>query len=329
MIISMTPLRISFLGGGTDYPEYFREHGGTTLCTSINKYVYITVSRLMAFAEHRIRVSYSRTELCETVEQIQHPSVRECLRYMKIDGGLEINVVSDLPARTGLGSSSSFTVGLLHALHGFRGNVVGREQLAAEAVHVERTMIAERVGLQDQYACACGGLLRLKFSGDNQVSVSPLAIPAARLMSLEQRLMIFYTGRQRNAHEVVESQITRTASGAITPFLDRMQSLVDEGVAILNSGQDLSSFGQLLHESWALKRQFSEAICPAVIQDAYERARDAGAVGGKLLGAGGGGFLLMYVEPDRQSAVRQALAGMVDVPIAFEKHGSQLIFYRP
>jgi D-glycero-alpha-D-manno-heptose-7-phosphate kinase len=329
VIISMTPLRISFLGGGTDYPEHFREHGGATLCTSINKYTYVTVSPLTEFFEHRIRVGYSRTELCKTPEEIQHPSVRECLRFLGIDGGVEIAVVSDLPARTGLGSSSSFTVGLLHALHAFKGELVSQRQLAAEAAKVERELIRERVGLQDQYSCACGGLSLLEFTGEDTVAAKPVPLPCGRLAELQRRLMIFYTGLQRSAHEVLEQQLARTSAGLLTQQLLQLQELVSEGVKVLISERDLADFGELLHQGWLLKRRFSETVTNALIDEAYERARKAGAIGGKLLGAGGGGFLLLYVEPRMQDAVRRTNPDMKEVRFAFENQGTRLIFYQP
>ncbi|HEY1684465.1 MAG TPA: hypothetical protein VGG19_06865 [Tepidisphaeraceae bacterium] len=329
MIITMTPLRVSFLGGGTDYPEHFSQHGGATLATSINKYTYVTVSRLTEFFDYRIRVSYSKTELCKTVEEIQHPAVRACLQFMNIDGGVEISVVSDLPARTGLGSSSSFTVGLLHALHAFAGRIVSREQLAAEAVHVERNIIRERVGLQDQYTCALGGWQHLQFTGQNRVKASPLVLPAERFAALDSRLMMFYTGLQRTAHEVVQSQLERTSKGAITPPLNQLAGLVEQGIEVLNSPMDLEYFGRLLHQGWTLKRQFSDAISNSFIDTAYETARSAGATGGKLLGAGGGGFLLLYVEPHHQQSVRSALSHMLEVSFSFEDQGSRVIFYKP
>jgi D-glycero-alpha-D-manno-heptose-7-phosphate kinase len=329
MIITQTPLRISFVGGGTDYPEHFRQHGGATVTTSIDKYVYIMITRLTEFFDHRIRVSYSKTELCRCVDEIQHPSVRECMRFLNVEGGIEIAVVSDLPARTGLGSSSCFTVGLLHALHAFKGEMVGREQLAAEAVHVERERIVERVGLQDQYACAHGGLTKLEFRDGNVVTVTPIPISAQRRHALGERLLMFYTGQQRSAHDVLETQIARTSSGAITPQLLQLRALTDQAVRVLGGGGDLHPFGDLMHQSWILKRGFSDAISNPLVDQAYDGARRAGAVGGKLLGAGGGGFLLLYVEPPFQDAVRAALAPMREVIFKFETHGSQLIFYRP
>jgi D-glycero-alpha-D-manno-heptose-7-phosphate kinase len=328
MIITQTPVRISFLGGGTDYPEYFSRYGGATLSTTIDRYTYVTVSPLTRFFDHRIRISYSKTELCSTVDEIQHPSVRECLRFMNIEEGVEIAVVSDLPARTGLGSSSCFTVGLLHALYAFQGKMVSREQLAMEAVHVEREMIKERVGLQDQYTCACGGLLHLEFRETNRVDITPITISSDRVRALEQRLMIFYTGLQRTAHEVLAQQIERTKSGAITSPLTELHGLVPQGVEILSNGHDLATVGELLHQGWLIKRSLSNTISNSFIDNAYERARKAGAIGGKLLGAGSGGFLLLYVEPYNQPNVQRALGDLRPVDFHLENGGSRVIFYQ-
>jgi D-glycero-alpha-D-manno-heptose-7-phosphate kinase len=329
MIITQTPLRVSFFGGGTDYPEHFREHGGATLGTSINKYTYITVNRLTEFSDYAFRISYSKTELCQSVDEIQHPAVRECLRFMGITHGVEVSVVSDLPARTGLGSSSCFTVGLLHALHAFKGELVSSAQLAEESIYVEREMIRERVGVQDQNLCAKGGLLHLECGPGDRMETTPLTIPAERCTALQERLMIFYTGLQRHAHIVLEQQIERTKSGMITEHLLRLHQLVQQAIDTLYSGDNLAEFGELLHQGWELKRQFSEAISTPLIDDAYHRARRAGAVGGKLLGAGGGGFLLLFVEPYNQARVRQALPDMREVYFRFESRGSHLIFYQP
>lgn len=328
MIITMTPLRVSFLGGGTDYPEHFSRHGGATLGTTIASYTYVTVTPLTSFFDHRIRVSYSKTELCRSLDEIQHPSVRECMRYLGIEDGIEVSIVADLPARTGLGSSSSFTVGFLHALHAFKGELVPREQLAEEAVHVERELIQERVGLQDQYTCAIGGFLNLQFRGKDHVNVNPVPITRERSRALQRRVMVFYTGLQRTAHEVLEKQIQRTSAGELNGYLMRLESLVREGLHVLCSDDDLRAFGDLLHQGWELKRQFSDAISNPLIDDAYARARAAGAIGGKLLGAGGGGFLLLYVEPELQWAVQEALPDLKEVPLAFEEYGSRLIFHR-
>ena len=329
MIITQTPLRISFFGGGTDYPEYFMAHGGATVGGSINKYTYVTVSPLTEFFNHRIRVSYSKTELVGSVDEIQHPSVRECLRFLKIEGGVEIGVLSDLPARTGLGSSSSFTVGLLHALHMFKRELVSHEQLATEAVYVERELIKERVGVQDQHTCAFGGLVRLECLKQGRVNVTPVPAARERLAALTERLMIFYTGQQRTAHEILKEQIDRTQKGAVSDELSQMKGLVDRGVEILTDGHSLADFGTLLHEGWEIKKSLSTAITNPLVDESYAAARKAGAVGGKLLGAGGGGFLLMYVEPYNQPKVRQALSQLREVDFEFEHLGSRVIFYQP
>jgi len=329
MIISMTPIRVSFLGGGTDYPEYFSRHGGATLGSSIDKYTYITVSPLTEFFHHTIRVSYSKTELCKSVDEIQHPSVRECLRFLGIEGGIEINVVSDLPARTGLGSSSSFTVGLLHALHGFKGKLVSWEQLASEAVYVERELLKERVGLQDQYTCAKGGLIHLEFNGSNRVNMKPVVVSRERLRALQERLMLFYTGIQRYAHEVLEQQLERTRSGVLSSYLRKLYALVEQGIDVLSNEHHLSSFGELLNDGWNCKKQLSDTISNQIIDNAYERARNAGAIGGKLLGAGSGGFLLLYVEPYNREEVSRSLSDMREVTFDLENQGSRIIFYRP
>ena len=329
MIITQTPVRISFLGGGTDYPVHFRKHGGATLVTTINQYTVITVHRPTRFVDHQIGVHYSQIERAQSLDEVQHPSARECLRFLGIDRGVEIHYVSDLPARTGLGSSSSATVGLLHALHAFKGEMVSRAQLAAEAVHVEQELIGERVGCQDQYACAFGGLMRLRFACTGEVQVDPVALPAPRAAALQARLMLFYTGLQRHAHEVLDEQIARTDAGQNRRELEQIGSLVDQGIEILTGSNGLCDFGSLLHESWALKRTLSNRITNSWIDEVYDRARRHGATGGKLLGAGGGGFLLLFVEPEKQACVRQALPELREASFQFEQSGSGVILYRP
>ncbi len=325
----MTPLRVSFFGGGTDYPDYFMQHGGAVLATAIDKYVYLMVSPLTRFSDHKFRISYSITELCHSVDEIKHPSVRECLRFMGIDGGLEINVASDLPARTGLGSSSSFTVGLLHALHAYKGQQVSPQQLAEEAVHVEQQMIKERVGCQDQFMAAYGGLSYLQFDRLAGVHASPVPIKADRLEDLSSRLLLFYTGLQRSAHEVLEKQISNTKEGRLETELQQIKDRVQTGLKLLGSDTDLDEFGELLHESWQLKKSLSSQISNPYIDDCYAAARNAGAIGGKLLGAGGGGFLLIYSNPKSQSTIRMALSNLQEVKIQFAPYGSRLIFYQP
>ncbi len=329
MIISRTPVRVSFLGGGSAYPEYCRDHTGMTLCATIDKYSYITVNALSGFFDHSIRISYSRTELAKKLDEIQHPSVRECLRSMGIEKGIEVHYVGDLPARTGLGSSSSFTVGLLHALYAHKGRMVEKRRLAEEAVRVEREMIGERVGLQDQYACAFGGFLHLSFRRGMEAEVRHLTLAPQRVKAIQDRLLLFYTGLQRTAHEILGEQIEKTERGDVDRQLEALAALVPRGASILCESDDLSEFGALLHENWMLKRELSSAITNKTIDDCYEAARAAGALGGKLCGAGGGGFILLYVEPYNQEKVRRALRSLLEVQFSFETEGSTIIFYRP
>jgi D-glycero-alpha-D-manno-heptose-7-phosphate kinase len=329
VIITQTPVRISFFGGGTDYPAHFRRHGGSVLVAAIDQYVLITVHRLEKFAEHEIRVHYSQVESVNGLDEIRHPSARECLRFMGIDRGIEVHYVNDLPARTGLGSSSAATVGLLHALHAFKRETISPAQLAAEAVYVEQHLIKERVGSQDQYASALGGLTRLVFAHDGKVHARQLEIAPTRLQALNDRLMLLYTGVQRHAHEILCEQVARTESGANDRDLARIGALVGAGSEILTQGRDLGEFGALLHDAWVLKRELSTRISTPLVDDAYARARQAGAIGGKLLGAGGGGFLLLYVEPADRPRVRAAMSDLREVQFAFEPGGSAIILDRP
>jgi D-glycero-alpha-D-manno-heptose-7-phosphate kinase len=329
MIITRTPVRISFFGGGTDYPAHFRRHGGSVLVSAIDQFVLITVHRLEKFAEHEIRVHYSQVESVNRLDEIRHPSARECLRFMGIDRGIEVHYVNDLPARTGLGSSSAATVGLLHALHAFKRETVEPAQLAAEAVYVEQRLIKERVGSQDQYASALGGFTRLAFARDGEVHVHAVEIAPARLKALNDRLMLLYTGVQRHAHDVLGEQVARTESGDNDRGLERIGALVHAGTEVLTEGRDLAEFGALLHDGWLLKRELSTRISTPLVDEAYARAREAGAVGGKLLGAGGGGFLLLYVEPADRARVRAAVPDLREVQFAFEPGGSAIILDRP
>jgi len=328
MIVSRTPVRVSFLGGGTDYPDHYRLHGGQTLGVAIDKYSYISVNRLAGLFDYNVRVSYSRTELAASFEGIEHPAVRECLRFLGIETGIEIHYVGDLPARSGLGSSSSFTVALLHALHAFRGQLVSQQQLAEEACHVEHDMIRERVGVQDQYTCAHGGLVHLSMGGAG-VTVRHVPLAGERLAELRAHLMLFYSGLRRNAHDVLEEQLENTRRGTISSDLSRIGGLVDDGLAVLADGGPIERFGELLDAAWQIKRRLSSKISSGTIDGYYARARAAGAVGGKLLGAGGGGFLLLFAPPEQQDAVAAALHDLAQVPFGFDHEGSRLLFYQP
>jgi D-glycero-alpha-D-manno-heptose-7-phosphate kinase len=327
MIIARTPFRISFLGGGTDYPAWYRKHGGAVLGTTIDKYGYITCRYLPPFHEHRISVVYSRIECCNTVDEIQHPAAREVLRYLKVDRGIEIHHDADLPARSGMGSSSAFTVGLLHALHALQGRIVGKAQLANESIHLEQEILKEAVGSQDQVHAAHGGLNQVLFHPNGEISVKPLTLSSDRVAEFGSHLMLFYTGIKRTASTVVETFIN--AMEERKRQLRIMKDLVDEGVSILSSAGSITGFGDLLHEAWQAKRALSATVSNDEVNRLYERARGAGALGGKLTGAGGGGFLLLFVEPDRHDDVREELCELIHVPIKLDFSGSQIIYYEP
>jgi len=324
MIISRTPFRVSFFGGGTDYPVWFREHGGQVLATSIDKYCYISCRYLPPFFAHKSRIVYSRIESVDAAESIEHPAVRECLRFMRVEEGLEIHHDGDLPARTGLGSSSSFTVGLLHTLNALREKMPAKMQLARDAIKVEQELIKETVGCQDQVTAALGGFNRISFRPDGGIVVEPVILPGPRLEALQSRLMLFFTGFSRHASVIAEKQVQATPSKR--PELKRMGEMVDEALSVLGGDGDLAAFGRLLHESWLLKRGLTADVSTGPIDAIYETARKAGASGGKLLGAGGGGFMLLYAEPERQPAVLEALDHLLHVPFRFESGGSQIVF---
>ena len=327
MIISRTPFRVSFFGGGTDYHGWYKDHNGAVLATTIDKYCYISCRYLPPFFEHKSRIIYSKMEhVRESIDEIDHPSVREVLRYLKIHEGIEIHHDGDLPARTGLGSSSSFTVGLLNALYALKGQLVTKESLAREAIHVEQKMIKENVGCQDQALAAYGGFNMIEFGGANHLHVQPITIPTEKLNILQDHLMLFFTGFSRTASIIAKTQIENIPQKKVE--LTHMYEMVHEAVKILN-GNDLLKFGKLLNESWKLKRSLSDKISSEHIDNLYSTAIKAGAVGGKLLGAGGGGFVLLFAEPSKQPKIRQALKGLLEVPFKFENLGSQIIVYQP
>ncbi len=323
MIIARTPFRVSFFGGGTDFPEYYREHGGAVISTAIDKYCYLSVHSLGPFFKHRIRVSYAQTETVVHASEIRHPLVRECLGLLGMDAGMEINHVADLPGRTGLGSSSSFTVGLLHALHAFRNESPDAAQLAREAIVVERERVGDAGGHQDQYAAAFGGLRRYDFTADG-VRERIVPIAADRKHALSERLLMFFTGVESSAETILQEQRKNTARNV--PALRELRAMTDHAERLLIGRDELASFGRLLHAGWIHKRSLSSGISNSAIDDAYDAALRAGAIGGKLLGAGGRGFLLLYVEPAAQAAVRAALRDLIEIPFSFSDAGSQIIF---
>ena len=326
MIISRTPFRISFFGGGTDYPAWYNDHPGAVLATTIDKYCYITARYLPPFFEHRSRIIYSRMEHVHGIDEIDHPAVRETLRFLDMHKGIEIHHDGDLPARTGLGSSSAFTVGLLNALYALRGAMTAKDQLAREAIHIEQAMIKENVGSQDQILAAYGGFHHIEFAGAGDPSVTKVTLSMESLALLQEHMMLFFTGISRTASEIAAQQIMNIPHRQ--KELSAMYAMVTEALRCLKA-DDFMGFGRLLDESWQIKRTLSNKITTPGVDDIYNKALKAGALGGKLLGAGGGGFVLVFAEPDRKPAVRQALAGLLEIPFKFETLGSQIIFYQP
>jgi len=325
MIISRTPYRISFFGGGTDFPAWFRKHGGAVLAATIDKYCYLTCRHLPPFFEHRIRLVYSRIESCHSLDEIAHPSVREVLRYLKIDRGVEIHHDGDLPARSGMGTSSSFTVGLLHALYALKGFMPSKHQLAEESIHIEQEVLKETVGSQDQVSAAYGGFNHISFLPNGTFSVRPITLTQERLKELNSHLMLFYTGIKRTSADIAESYVNDIE--ARRRQLRIMKDLIEESISILNNGDDLCGFGELLHEAWQAKRSLSATVSNSFVDQIYESAISAGAIGGKLTGAGGGGFMLLFALPSRQKEIREKLNTLIHVPFKIEFSGSQIIFF--
>jgi D-glycero-alpha-D-manno-heptose-7-phosphate kinase len=325
MIISRTPLRISFFGGGTDYPSWYSKHGGAVLAATIDKYCYLTSRYLPPFFEHRIRVVYSKIENCQSIDEIEHPAVRETLRHLDLDSGIAIQHDGDLPARSGMGTSSAFAVGLLNALYALKGEMRSRQQLATEGIYVEQQLLKETVGCQDQMSTAFGGLNQITFHQDGEIMVRPLTLGAERIGELDSHLMLFYSGVQRTASDVAYSYVQDLESRG--KQLHSMMAMVDESISILNTQRDIKEFGKLLHEGWQMKRSLSPIVSNSHVDEIYEAARSNGAIGGKLLGAGGGGFMLLFVPPPDQQKVRETLNKLVHVPFKFESAGSQIIFF--
>ena len=328
MIITKTPFRISFFGGGTDHPAWFREHGGRVLATTFDKYCYINIRHLPPFFDHKYRVVYSKIENVSNISEINHPAVREVLKYYKNINGLEIHHDGDLPARSGLGSSSSFTVGMVNAMNALEGVYKSSYELASSAIHIEQDLIKECVGSQDQVSAAYGGFNEIEFYKDGSFSVSPLMINFDRKKDLNEHLMLFFTGVSRFSSEVAESQIANMGN-----CFSQMQEIYDmtkEGSSILTR-QDipLEEFGKLLDRAWHNKRTLSNMITNTKIDDLYQAAINAGAIGGKLLGAGGGGFVLFFVKPQDQMKVKNVLNTLTHVPFSFENTGSKVVVYQP
>lgn len=326
MIISRTPYRISLFGGGTDFPAWYHRHGGSVIASTIDKYCYLICRHLPPFFEHRYRIVWSKIELCKELSEITHPAVRAVLEHVGISRGVEITTVGDLPARSGMGSSSAFTVGLLNACYGLKGKMISKHDLAMEAIHLEQNVLKERVGSQDQVSAAYGGLNRIDFHTSGEISVTPLTVSPERVRALNAHLMLFYTGIKRTSSEVQSKFVDEI--NAKKRQLRIMKDLVEESIAVLNSTQDLKLFGELLHEAWDAKRSLSDVVSNPAVDNMHAAAIEAGALGGKITGAGGGGFLLLFVPPEKHEDVKQALHKFVHVPFQFDFSGSQIVYAR-
>ena len=326
MIITKTPFRMSFFGGGTDIPQFFREHGGAVISATFNKYCYVSVRHLPRFFDYKNKIAYSQLEYVKGVDEIHHPAVRESMKYLDMHE-LVIQYDADLPARSGLGTSSSFAVGLLNAFYALKGRYADKRRLADDAIHVERELCRESGGWQDQIAVAFGGLNRIDFSSDGY-KVSPVIIQPERKQALCRNLMLFFTGFSRLSAEIQSDTVQHIRDK--TRHLLEMKQLVDEAANILTDKYTcLDDFGRLLGESWKLKRQTGSRITTGSIDEIYDRALKAGALGGKLLGAGGGGFLLFYVPEEMQEDLRSKLGNLLHVPFEFENNGADIIYYEP
>jgi D-glycero-alpha-D-manno-heptose-7-phosphate kinase len=328
MIITRTPFRISLFGGGTDHPAWFREHGGEVVGFAINKYCYISLRYLPPFFDHRFRIIWSKVESVNAIDEIQHPAVRGILRHLQVSDGLEIHHDADLPARSGIGSSSSFTVGLLSAIYALRRRFVDATDLAREAIFVEQEVLKESVGCQDQVWAAFGGMNHIRFDPSGTFSVKPLIMTAERQRELMRSVLMVFTGLTRFSSDFAASQIRNIPKR--TPQLSDLQQVASRGARILQDPSvPLAEVGSLLHDAWRLKRELSDDVSSGQIDTIYEEARAAGAWGGKILGAGGGGFMLLLADPSRHAAIRARLAGLVTVPVDVDADGSKVIVFQP
>ena len=325
MLISRAPVRISFFGGGTDYPEYFLQHGGAVLATSIDKFSYVTVSSFLSHLfDYSTRISYRKVELVNNIDDIEHNIYRECLRFCGLEKDIEIHHVADLPAFTGLGSSSSFTVSLLHALHSFKGEFIRPIDLAYEAIYIERHLLKDKVGCQDQVMAALGGFNLVEFKTEEDIQVIRVPISPQRLVEFEKHLFVVFTGIKRKAADIVAQQLQKVSDN--TQILKSMRSMVDQGWDILTSNRSLSEFGELLHQAWIAKRSLDGCISNTEIDRVYQLGRDTGAWGGKLLGAGAGGFMLFFAPIETHGSLQKVFANYHVLEIKTNSLGSQIIF---
>lgn len=327
MIITKTPHRISFFGGGTDYPSWYLKRGGKVLGVAIDKYCYLIVRRLPPFFTHKHRIVYSLIETVNHIKEIQHPSIRETLKFLEYGKGISVHHDGDIPARSGMGSSSAFTIGLLKAMYALQGKIISKADLYKTAIHIEQNLIKENVGSQDQVFAACGGFNKIDFLCNGQIIVTPVIITEKKLREFKSKFMLFFTGISRNASDIAKEQIKNTRKNE--KELEQMSSLVDKAYKILRSEKPhFKDFGRLLNETWKLKQSLSSKISNNFVDDIYKTAIKNGAVGGKLLGAGGGGFMLFYAEPKNQERLKKALKGLLNIPFEFDFSGSEIIFYK-
>lgn len=325
MIITQTPFRMSFFGGGTDFPEFYKQYGGAVISTTFDKYCYVNVRHLPRFFDYSTELSYSKTERVTKTDDIQHPAIREAMKYLDMHE-LRLTYEADLPARSGLGTSSSFAVGMLNAFYALKGKYADKKRLADDAIYLERVLCGEAGGVQDQIAASFGGLNRINFSEEGY-TVNPIIISPERKEQLNRNLMLFFTGFSRFSSDIQVS--TRDALDNKKQQLLEILDLVDEAERILTTKSDLNDFGRLLDHTWQLKRGITAQISTDSIDGIYQRALQAGAIGGKLLGAGGGGFLLFYVEEDKRETVKKAMESLLYVPFTFENAGTRVIHYTP
>lgn len=323
MIIIRTPFRISFFGGGTDYPAWYREHGGSVISTTINKYSFLVLRKLPKIFDYNYRVRYYEKQETQEIDDISIPVIREAIKYMNYQQGVDITHHGDLPNRTGIGSSSSFSVSLLHGLSVLKNENITKRQLALEAIHLEQEILGESVGSQDQVAAAFGGFNRINFGGESEFLCTPLPLKKSTLKELESWVQLFFTEQLRNAHDIADKKITNIKNKKIN--LKDMQDLVIEAESVLFS-DNIYRFASLLNDQWMIKKEMEESISNSDIDDIYKKGIKAGAVGGKLLGAGGGGFILFLTPPEKHEHVRNALQ-LKEVPVDFEHLGSQMIYH--
>ena len=325
MIITRTPFRISFAGGGTDLKAYYAKEAGKVISTSIDKYIYVVIKRQIGIVEHKYRINWSKVEFKDSIDEIEHPIVREALRLFGIDFPIEITTFTDIPGQTGLGSSSAFAVGLVHALHALKGEMVSKNTIASTAAHIEVDILERSMGKQDHYASAYGDLNTFTFNKDGTVTIEPVLYRLEVRTLIEKNLNLFYLKSKRDASKILEIQEKNTPQ--IFDNLSQLKTFVDPMCEIFSSGLDIHKFGELLHQSWIIKKSLTDVISSTEIDTYYQKALDNGALGGKLLGAGGGGFLLLYVEEQNQQAVVDALSNLYHLNVSFDQGGTRITYY--